>query len=248
MPEITANSFRKLSNSPSGRLLVLLAAFALSPSAQATNLIQNANFELLVNNPTLTASGKGGKASNLQFWTCGGPNGCALAYVLFSNTNGSAWNRDIGMYGPVPDSPLGGNFVAIDGDTKYLASISQSISGLTVGRSYTLSFYMAAAQQKGLTGATTEWWDVSFGSQTTRSTVLTNPSRGVQPWRLQTMTFHASAVTQTLSFLAGGTPNGLPPISLLDGLSLVENPEPGTMLMLAGGLGALFALRKKRSA
>lgn len=249
MPNITTNSFTKLSISPSRLLLVLLAALALAPSAQATNLIQNANFEALIANPTLTASGKGGKASNLQFWTCGGPNGCALAYVLFSNTSGSAWNLDRGLHGTVPNSPLGGNFVAIDGDTRYLAGISQSISGLTIGSNYVLSFYMAAAQQRGLSGATTEWWDVSFGSRTIRSTVLNNPSQGVQPWRLETIIFQASAVTQTLTFLAGGTPNGLPPISLLDGLSLVQqSPEPGTMLMLAGGLAALVALRKKRSA
>jgi hypothetical protein len=220
---------------------------AFTPSAQATNLLQNADFELLKANPTLTTSGKGGKASNLQFWTCGGPNGCALAYVLFPNTNAAAWNLDRGMWGTVPNSPTGGNFIAIDGDTRYLAGISQTVNNLEIGRNYTVSFYMAAAQQRGLSGATTEWWDVTFGAQTQRSAVMTNPSQGVQPWRLQTMSFQATALTQTLTFMAGGTPNGLPPISLLDGVSVTPNPEPGTVLLLGAGLGTVLYFRKKSS-
>ena len=106
---------------------------------------------------------------------------------------------------------------------------------------------MAAAQQNGTDGATTEYWDVTFGSTTIRSTVLSNPNHDFQAWRQETMSFIASSTSQALTFLAGGTPNGAPPVVLLDGVAITEVvPEPSTFVLMGGGMLALAAFKKRR--
>jgi PEP-CTERM motif len=210
--------------------------------------------------------------SNLANWssTCQGAAGSlscgtsgTVASILYAGTkavafngNGSATNPGFGLAFPKNatstffDSPIdstggGGKFLAIDGDPAFNASISQSVSGLSIGSTYILTFYMAAGQQKGLSGTTTEWWDVNFGAQSFRSTVLNNASQGFVPWVKQTMSFTAAANTQTLTFTAGGTPAGGPPVVLLDHVMLLT-PEPGTFLMIGVGLCALAFVGKKR--
>ncbi|QXQ08678.1 PEPxxWA-CTERM sorting domain-containing protein [Sphingosinicellaceae bacterium] len=62
------------------------------------------------------------------------------------------------------------------------------------------------------------------------------------------MTFTASAVSQVLSFLAVGTPNGAPPISFLDGVSLTAAvPEPATWGLMLVGFGAVGITARRRS-
>jgi len=173
-----------------------------------------------------------------------------VASILFASTSGAAFNNSIGLWNnvhAVQNSPTGGNFLAIDGDPNYNASISQTVTGLNIGSTYAISFYMGAAQQNGTNGATTEYWDVTFGSTTTRSTVLSNPTHDFQPWSQQTMNFTATSTSQVLTFLAGGTPAGGPPVVLLDGITLTEVvPEPSAFLMMAGGMLALAAFKKRR--
>lgn len=61
------------------------------------------------------------------------------------------------------NSPVGGNFLAADGS--YLnRPVEQTITGLTPGTTYYLSFYWAAAQQGGLAGDTKEAWVVCIGT------------------------------------------------------------------------------------
>ncbi len=64
----------------------------------------------------------------------------------------------------------------------------------------------------------------------------------------QTFNFTADNTSDVLSFLAVGTPNGEPPFSLLDGVSVQAAPEPGTLLLMLGGLGlvGLGVVRSKR--
>ncbi len=190
----------------------------------------------IINDWTATASSKGTTGTK------------APGSVLLAGNGGKEWNSGIGLYGPVPNSPVGGNFVGIDGDSTYSQSISQVINGLTVGKIYNLKFYQSAAQQKGLSGATTEQWSVTFGSTTKLSTNQFNPSKSFLPWTLQTMLFTATSVSQKLTFLAKGTPNGLPPVVLLDGVSLTADlPEPSSWAMMITGFGFIgFTARRRR--
>lgn len=87
--------------------------------------------------------------------------------LIFVDAPGTADNGSyLSVYGPFPNSaPTGGNFVEADGNPDYEGSFSQTITGLTPGTTYTLSFYQAGGQQAGFGNGlpTTERWIVSLG-------------------------------------------------------------------------------------
>jgi hypothetical protein len=146
-------------------------------------------------------------------------------------------------------SPTGGNFFASD-PLWFPGTLQQSISGLTIGTSYTLTFDYALAQQTGNTGANVgDYWKVDFGSATQNTTALTIADGGFSGWKSAAMTFTATSVTQMLSFLAQGSSTGAPPFMLLDNVALNATavPEPATLSLMLGGVGlvGLFARRRR---
>jgi hypothetical protein len=62
--------------------------------------------------------------------------------------------------------PGGYNLVEADGNPSFESGFNYSVTGLTVGQAYTLSFYQAASQQTGFANGlnTTEQWIVSLGT------------------------------------------------------------------------------------
>ena len=258
-------------------ILFALISFVLIPRAQAGSLefIQNGSFETLTAGNTLGATGgyvcrntgNGTCTSNVASWssTCQGTScgtGGTPDSILFGGSGGSAFNGGNGLYAqgqnglqtnvPVPDSPSKGNYLGFDGDPAFSASIFQTITGLAPNTLYVLSFYQGAGQQKGSASpgvTTTEYWKVSFAGQTKNSTVMNNATAGWVPWSQQVLTFISGATgTETLSFLSQGTPAGMPPIVLLDGVSLTAAPEPQTFALIGIGLVAIPFLNRKRKA
>ncbi|MGI4954800.1 MAG: PEP-CTERM sorting domain-containing protein [Janthinobacterium lividum] len=241
----------------------IILSLAAAPVSAAPNLIVNGDFETT----TMTGSNQIGYATTTTTGssTTTNPNtitgwsnpGNGYNFLFFANTSTAN-----GQYGAVSlytaanggtggnanlNSPTGGNFIANDGGFQ-TGAITQTLNGLTVGTNYLLSFYWAAGQQTGYTGATTEAWNVSFGNSTQSTGTVTTPSQGFTPWRQATMLFGATATTQTLAFLATGTPNGQPPFALLDGVSLVAAPEPASWALVLVGLGgATFLARRRRT-
>ncbi len=80
---------------------------------------------------------------------------------------------------------------------------------------------------------------VSLGGQSFTTSSIAVASGGFSGWMTQTFTFTATGASEALTFLAQGTPTGLPPIAALDGVSLVAVPEPGSIALFAAGLGLL---------
>lgn len=111
---------------------------------------------------------------------------------------------------------------------------------MTVGHTYQLSFYWAGAQQSGFTGATTDKWTASLGAQSFDTSVVALPSHGFTGWSQQTFTYTATSTSELLSFLATGTPSGVPPFALLDGVSLVDTSVPS--VPDSASTGVLFGL------
>ncbi len=239
----------------------VLAVCALTMPAQAApiNLVQNGTFTqttgtgaaggFLCNNAggTVCNSQVTNWAGTCSSYTCTGTG--TPSSVLFAGTNGSAWNGGFGLYwSGIGDPPLGGNTIGIDGDSKYTSILSQSVAGLNVGQSYILQFYQAASQQVGLSGATTEQWQVSLGGGSTQiSALMSTPSRSASGWQQVTMSFVASAASEVLQFVALGTPSGEPPVCLLGDVSLVVSvPEPATLVLVAAGVLGVLTLRRRR--
>lgn len=156
--------------------------------------------------------------------------------LIFIDAPGTADNGSyLSVYTPFPkNSPVGGNFVEADGNPTFESGFNQTITGLTPGKTYTLSFYQAASQQVGFASglATTERWVVSLGTaglslrgggpvdpvygptdeyyspdpsaSIAISQKMTTPSAGVTPWEYVSVNLTADSTTDLLSFLAWG--------------------------------------------
>ncbi len=225
--------------------------------ADNINLIVNGTFT----QTTLTNSGQitfnPPYTQVADWWTT---TGVTLGFLYFPGTQNAqladqftAYGTDYfqlyqGITNTIPSSPPGGgNFIAVDADPSSVGSFIQTVNGLVPGAQYQLTFYQAGAQQAGYTGPTTEQWKVSLGSQTIFSALMMDASKDFVPWEQQTLTFTATNTSEYLTFMALGTPDGLPPAVLLADVSLVapggpaSAPEPSTMGMFAfGSMGLLF--------
>jgi hypothetical protein len=181
--------------------------------------------------------------TNVSDWSTTGYN------FLFES--GTGQTGPVGLYPGITNimpasSPNGGNFIGADG-AYGVAPITQSINGLVSGTTYLLTFYQAGAQQQNYNGGTTDRWSVSLGQQTILSDLMTNPGHDFQPWTLESMVFTATSTSEVLSFLAVGTPAGVPPFSLLDGVSLtVATPEPSYWATIALAIGSVILARRQR--
>jgi Protein of unknown function (DUF642)/PEP-CTERM motif len=228
-----------------------LALLTLGISAQASNLVVNGDFETTTAGPNFQFDNN----TTAPPWTSSGynfifaPGAADTVGATGQFGNLQLWGPGNGSANGLPaTSPSGGNYVGADGAFE-VGAISQTINGLTAGNSYVVSFWWGGAQQSGFTGATTEQWQVSLGGQTQSTVVLNNASHGFTGWQSQSFTYTATSSSELLSFLAVGTPTGVPPFVLLDGVTLNASsvPEPGTItLMLGGLLGGIGALRSKK--
>lgn len=148
------------------------------------------------------------------------------------------------------------NCIASDGAYE-TGAITQQINGLVLGAIYQVNFSWAAGQQSSFNGNTTETWQVQLGT----SAALTTPAYALgthnfSGWMTgvtstgDNFNFTANATSETLSFLAVGTPTGEPPFSLLSNVSLNAVPEPtGWAWSMGGGvaLTALAVVRRRRA-
>jgi Protein of unknown function (DUF642)/PEP-CTERM motif len=226
--------------------LAALALTVVSTAAHAdsVNLVTNGSFSTI----TTPGSAEFNTVSNpnaVTGWTSTGFN---FVFTSPGATTAGAGNH-LSLWDPsnFTASPDGGNFIALDGAFQ-VGAVSQTINGLVAGQATTVSFYFAGAQQSGFSGTTTEQLTVSLGDQTFATQVLTDPSHGFTGWYSESFTFTPTSTSETLSFLANGTPSGEPPMSLLDGVSVTqpEVPEPSSLLLFATGLTGLSGMVRAR--
>lgn len=153
--------------------------------------------------------------------------------------------------------PDGGNFWSLQYVNGWINSngtanrynaggIYQTVTGLTVGTTYAISFYSMGDHVND--PKTTEHWDVKFGSATLSGSTVdaANPT-----WVQDTLNFVATSTSQVLTFKGvwvGATPGATPEILNLDGISITAVPEPSSGQLALAGLtlgGFVFARRRK---
>jgi hypothetical protein len=231
--------------------VAVAGVLAFATSGARADLITNGSFETLTDmsgNPT-TTGGELNHTVQATGWSTTGYNfiftsGSAdTTGVTGASGNLQLWGPGNGSDNGLPaSSPDGGNYLAADGAYE-VEAITQTITGLTAGAQYTVGFWYAAAQQHGYTGPTTEQWVVSLGSDTLSTPVIDNLNHGFSGWQYDTLTFTADSTTDTLSFLSQGTPSGVPPFALLDGVTMSQAvPEPASAAMMLTGLAGLIGL------
>jgi PEP-CTERM motif len=248
-----------------------IAALSTAGAASAADLITNGGFE------TNNGNGQLGDTTTATGWSVPTPTTNGGSYVFLYNASATSLSGTTadtiggnGVFGNValwgPDngggangltvSPDGGAFIASN-PSFHNGPISQTITGLTKGAQYVLTFDWAGAQQSGFGGATSEGWQVSFAgvTQDTSPAQVMIANKGFSGWMTQSLTFTADGTSDVLSFLAVGGPNSSePPFALLDGVSLVSAstrgapvPEPAAWTLMLVGVGALGAgLRMRR--
>jgi hypothetical protein len=260
-----------------GTAIVAIALAGVSP-VMATQFVQNGNFSTT----TATSSRQMSNADNSVQYVANWTNTTDGAYTGYNfivqgnagSTPGGIMNNggnSLYMWGKTSDASnaasngftnsasiggSGGNYLAADGAFQ-TALIYQVITGLTAGAQYDLTFNWAGAQQHGYSGTTTDNWTAYFGTSTSdyvsyTTPTLTNVDHGFTGWQTASTTFTATGTTEILAFLAKGTPDGQPPFSLLDDVSLTEHavaavPEPATWAMFITGFGLVgSAMRRRR--
>ena len=180
--------------------------------------------------------------------------------------SGTSFTQTVGLWDSSA-SPDGGNYFASDSAPENSQPLSQTISGLTAGHQYELTFDYAASQfhlfgTSYWTGATQSSWYFNLGATSlvhgqdltgiAQTQVLAIPSQGFSGWYTETYDFTANTASEVLSFLAASPSTGLPPVALLDGVSLVDVtpsavPEPSTFALAGSALfiGGIVALRRR---
>jgi hypothetical protein len=199
---------------------------ALAGGASAANLVQNGDFnspgaataQLLgqgstfvtgwTNHDEFTGYIPQGQAAD-QDWTSGG----------FGGSAGPGYGIGNGLIGP----PSGNAQMVIDGTNGFgpgggFGYIDQSISGLVLGATYTLTFWQAGSQEIHAGGETTQMFTVSLGDQSFTSPTMDVPDQGFSPWQEVSTTFTWDGVGNTLQFMSVGS--GEPPFTLLADVSL----------------------------
>lgn len=231
-------------------LMTTAAGLPGGAARAAGNLVTNPGFESVGSN---TQSYQVLTANPLPGWTEANQTGIDCVVVGgVNNMCGTSYSGPAG-YSPATFalfpgvSPAGGNFFAGDSALTYEDAISQTISGLVSGKQYSLTFYQAGAQQAGFSGATTDEWQVTFGTSTQTSTLMNVASGGDAAWNSQSMIFTATAASEVLTFLAVGTPNSDPPFALLDGINMTQVPEPASITLMGVGIVGLAGLRRRRA-
>jgi hypothetical protein len=245
--------------------LVAASAIAVVSAANAAPLITNGDFETTTYVSSTQFGNGTGFGNNVTGWT--GVQGLTELYIggtqttvnaanvwndphdyfrgltnpLYPTETGSAYNVTVA---PAPD---GGNFVAIDGDPETQGEISQLVTGLTQGQTYALTFDWAAAQLLNSDTPYTIQLNVGFGGSSQSTANLSEGAGIFGGWHSVTMDFTAGGASQLLTFMAQGGPAGVPPMALLDSVSLRPVPEPASWAMMIIGFGAIGLAMRRRS-
>jgi hypothetical protein len=243
-------------------LSIALGLLSCSTTNAAPSLVADGGFEL-----TTKGIGFLNETTALSKWTyttgfsavlspgSADTTGVPLSGITF-NLWGPGANGGSELNGLTAESPSGGNYIANDALTRDAGQLSQTISGLVAGATYSLSFDFAAAQFRSATSGifdnapSSAVWSVKFGSEIFTTQELFIDTHGFSGWRQASFTHLASNSSEVLQFEAGGGPSGVAAAALLDSISVSESqpakvPSPSSFALLGLGVLGFMVSRKK---
>jgi hypothetical protein len=258
-----------------GKFALALSVATLVSAAASGGAYADPPLPGLVNQNFTMYGGANPKASFSSVDPTGWTGGTGLIFIDSQTAPNRASDPTyLQTYGN-PVGSIVGNYVEADGNPTFESGFNYTVTGLTVGQTYTLSFYQGASQQTGFSGATTNQWIVSLGTKgmsiscntnpctysnadpgasVKASTLMNVPSEGTVGWQFVSVNLTADATSDLLSFLAwgdnGNTAN-LPPMAFLSGVDSPPGlgvPEPSVWAMLiVGFLGVGGIVRRRRA-
>ncbi len=234
------------------RTLIFLAAMTgLSGASPAFAQVANSTPGNLVVNGSMDFVDASGNPSAQGGNHAAGDASAQLTGWAFLNTGATAeyW---VSFQGQA--SADGGSYLGVQDLDTFLPrvnvkGVTQTISGLTVGDTYSLSFWsMSNHDGNGFL----QDWQVTFGGQSATGQQTTpNADNLTGTWVQSSMSFTASSTSQALTFLAQYLPGSVPEMLNLDGVVLKDVsvsavPEPSSWAMLLAALGGVLAVARLR--
>lgn len=213
-------------------LIVVMTFVAFSLSAWAAPIVTNGSFESIVLSSPFDDQNPADVTGWAHSGACGGgSDGCFWA-IGYSDGGGSITVAGAGRQFVT----MGGGFSAVGSSTW-----SQAVSGFTIGGVYALNFMLAGEGTFSGTQIVTAKAQ-GIGSTMNNFTAPLSPSNYWRNWQPFSLQFTADATTETISFSSTtqfdvGLDNVI--------ISQSSVPEPGSLGLMAMGLVAAFALRRR---
>lgn len=160
------------------------------------------------------------------------------------NTTPAGWTLNSGSVDIIGDGNFpwygAGNYIDMNGSTSQGGSISTTVAGLVIGKTYTLEFDVGYNNNSG----NNEQLSYSIGSLI--GSYGPPIASGASTYLHLTYQFTASATSHLLTFADTSGNDGDNGGAILDNVRVSAVPVPAAGLLLLSGLGGIAALRRRK--